>query len=511
MPQHPAYSAPLHPPASLRQLSVLLAVWTLLVAVSLALSISRIQQHAHDLMLEGARNVFRTIVAARAWNASSGGVYVPASEQNPPNPFLFSPSRDLHTDKLSLTQINPAYMTRQIAHQASLQGTLKIHMTSLRVLRPENSPDSWEKQSLARLEQGELEVGEVVERANEEKEFRFMAPLFVDKTCLGCHAHQGYAIGDVRGGISISQPWQDSATRNQIIHSSLLHALVFLLLAGGSLLAHRSLAKRWAQTEQAMSGLMQAEKMASMGRLVSGFSHELNTPLGVAISALSHHEHCLDDFGHLLQREEVPEQEIRALLTDMRESGQLAQSNLRRAANLVSGFKRSSTDIEREDIRHFKLREIVDEVLQTLSNVYKKTARIELDCPPELSMTSVPGLLDQIFTNLIVNSVTHAFGPEQSDGHIRIAIDSDGAGQILIGYADDGKGMSPAVQRRIFEPFFTTRQAQGGTGLGLYICYSLVTERLGGSIRCDSLPGAGTHFLIRLPQHTPTAPSGETP
>lgn len=510
MPPRANLAALLQAPASRRQVWLLIALWALLVIGSLGLSVQRIQRQSHALLQEGARNVFLTMEAARNWNAASGGVYVPVSADNPPNPHLHSPQRDLKTrEGLALTQINPAYMTRQIAREAARQGELSVHMTALRVLRPDNAADAWERQSLQALENGADEIAEVVEIAGGKKLFRYMGPLSHQSSCMTCHKHQGYQIGEIHGGISISQPYPGSQIRNQILHSAALHAVVFLLLACGSLLGLRALHRRRAQTEQAMSSLMHTEKMASMGRLVTGFAHELNTPLGVGISALSRNEECLDEFETMLQRDEVSAQEVARVLADMRESSKLAQTGLSRAANLVAGFKRSSSDIELENSRTFALRELIEDVLLTLRNVYKNTAQIELDCPAELRMNSVPGLLDQIFSNLITNSIAHAFGPERRDGQIRICVESDGADHVLISFADNGQGMDAAVMQRIFEPFFSTCLSNAHQGLGLYICYSLITERLGGSIRCDSLPGGGTHFLIRLPRQSPTQPASE--
>lgn len=254
------------------------------------------------------------------------------------------------------------------------------------------------------------------------------------------------------------------------------------------------------ELEQTRDELVQNEKMASLGRMVAGFAHELNTPVGIALGSISHNEATLNDIDTLLGNEEVSEKDLREHLGTLRHSGELALSNLKRAANLVQRFKRSSIDQISEQARVFPVRELIDDVVFALQEQLRKAAiELTIDCPRSLAIEGVPGLLDQMLTNLLLNSLQHGFASGTPAGKIRIAVDTTKPAHLHIVYEDNGAGMSAEAAQRIFEPFFTTRRGQGGSGLGMFICYSIVSEQLRGTITCESQPGAGVHFDILFP------------
>ena len=264
---------------------------------------------------------------------------------------------------------------------------------------------------------------------------------------------------------------------------------------------------------QTRDELVQNEKMASLGRMVAGFAHELNTPVGIALGSISHSEQSLQDIDTLLLQDDVDEAELRRHLAALRQSGELALSNLRRTANLVQRFKRSSIDQVSEQARVFAVRELIDEVVFNLHQKLKKSGvNVVIDCPDTLAINGIPGLIDQLLTNLLINSLQHGFAEGSRAGTIRIALDTAAPGQLHLRYTDDGAGMSAEAAQRIFEPFFTTRRGKGGTGLGMFLCYSIVDEQLRGTISCESQPGQGVRFDITFPaqvvQHDPRkAPS----
>jgi len=199
----------------------------------------------------------------------------------------------------------------------------------------------------------------------------------------------------------------------------------------------------------------------------------------------------------------VREEDLVAQLDVLDETAALALANLRRAAGLVQAFKRSSIDQISEQATTFRLRNVIEDDLLTLRGPLKhSSAEVEVDCPAELEISGTPGLYDQLFTNLTLNALQHGFGPDSRGGRIRIGARSE-AGRIRIEVADNGRGMSPEAAAHLFQPFFTTARAQGGTGLGLYICHDIVTNRLGGSISCETAPGQGTRFLIDVPVVAP--------
>jgi hemerythrin-like metal-binding protein len=248
---------------------------------------------------------------------------------------------------------------------------------------------------------------------------------------------------------------------------------------------------------------LEAEKMASLGRMVAGFAHEVNTPIGVAVGAVSQAQELVAELGALLSQEEVAEEDLRSRLQTLGETSDLASSSLRRAADMVQSFKRTAVDQTSDHNRDYELAEIIEDVQKSLRNSFKNTPiRIEVDCPPHLSLHGPAGALVQLLNNLLLNSRMHAFADGTRAGLIRIRAGiADGA--VRIEYSDDGAGMSEETLQHAFEPFYTTRRATGGSGLGLYIAYNLVQQGLHGTIRCESAPGQGTRFVIDYPRRMP--------
>lgn len=178
--------------------------------------------------------LFSLIETTREWNAEHGGVYVPLDDKTQPNPYLRHPARDLETvDGRRLTMINPAFMTRQIADLAARVNGIQLHITSLDPIRPANQPDPWEAQALQRFEAGEAEVLALIDMAGGAAH-RYMAPLFVREPCLSCHAEQGYALGDIRGGISVTMPADVLVARRDelLLRAAALYLVAFALTAG---------------------------------------------------------------------------------------------------------------------------------------------------------------------------------------------------------------------------------------------------------------------------------------
>lgn len=211
----------------------LLAVFFIFsTAVSMYLNIRKNHEFSEQLAVDKGQSFFKVILAMRNWNANHGGVYVPVTENMLPNPYLDDPLRDITSSKgLKLTKINPAYMTRLIS-ESFKKDSLYVHMTSLNLLNPSNKPDEWEKKALERFAKGEREIFTGL-REKEQTLFRYIAPLTVEKDCLQCHAKQGYKIGDIRGGISISfslDPFRQATddSNEKIIISHFLFSLLGL-------------------------------------------------------------------------------------------------------------------------------------------------------------------------------------------------------------------------------------------------------------------------------------------
>lgn len=246
--------------------------------------------------------------------------------------------------------------------------------------------------------------------------------------------------------------------------------------------------------------LLEAEKMASLGRMVAGFAHEVNTPIGIAVGAVSQSRELVGELAGLLDHEDVSEADLRSRLAILAEASQLALSNLARAADMVRSFKRTAVDQTSDAERDYLLAEVIEDVLKGLQNSFKTTPiRIEVDCPADLHQFGPAGAIAQLLVNLLQNARMHAFADGTRPGHIHIRAGLEGD-RVRLDIRDDGAGMAAGTVRQVFEPFFTTRRGTGGSGLGLYIAYNIVTRALKGTIACDSTPGAGTRFLIDFPR-----------
>ena len=224
----------IQPPKFFRNWFILAFIgWTTLAVSSGIFFLRQDWQHA----LERGRNIGRSTIQKdyiyRLWNASHGGVYVPVSETTPPNPYLkHLKERDITTPSgILLTKINPAYMTRQTHEIGEKEYGIKGHITSLKLMRPENQADAWETQTLKKFNQGVKESSKLVKMDSEIPFMRLMLPLKTRQVCLNCHAHQDYKVGDIRGGISVAVPMQEilAATRQKMLLLGVYHTIIFLL------------------------------------------------------------------------------------------------------------------------------------------------------------------------------------------------------------------------------------------------------------------------------------------
>jgi len=246
--------------------------------------------------------------------------------------------------------------------------------------------------------------------------------------------------------------------------------------------------------------LVESEKLASLGGLVAGVAHEINTPVGIAVSTASYLGDRTAAIRQAVADGTLGPRETERYLRDAAQSADLLLSNARRAAQLVQSFRQLAVDQVTEDRRSFDLRECVDETVRTLRpKLVEARATLRVACPAGVVMESYPGPFAQVLTNLVVNALQHAFDAGEP-GTIDIVVREDGADDVVIMFSDTGRGVPLALHERIFEPFFTTRRGQGGTGLGLYIVHSLVTRKLGGTIHITPDEARGATFTIRVPR-----------
>ena len=249
--------------------------------------------------------------------------------------------------------------------------------------------------------------------------------------------------------------------------------------------------------------LVESEKMVSLGSLVAGIAHEINTPVGIAVTAASFLQDRTQTLFQNYSVDELSRAELEKYIKAAEESSGLILSNLLRAAELVRSFKQVAVDQSAEEKRKFNVKTYIEELLLTIGPKYKKTGHsIEVLCPEGLEIKSYPGAIAQILTNLIMNSLIHGFdGVENGKITIEIKIEEQ---NVCIVYQDNGQGMDKETIRAIYDPFFTTRRSYGGTGLGMHLVYNLVTQTIGGVIECTSALGEGATFTIKFPYYKET-------
>ena len=258
---------------------------------------------------------------------------------------------------------------------------------------------------------------------------------------------------------------------------------------------------RTAELEAAQEKLVESEKMAALGNLVAGIAHEVNTPLGIALTSVSNCKEELKDIYRDFENDELTEQGFKDFEAICSEGLNLAETSLMRAANLVQDFKRTSADQTSLEIEEIALDEYIPRVCNPLKPMLRKEqVELSIDVTPNLVITTCPGIIAQLLTNLISNAQRHAFGTSVNNDVNRVSVScSKNAKGIVISVQDNGKGIPEALHKKVFEPFYTTARDKGGTGLGLNILYNLVRQKFNGEIDLTSTLGEGTKVTVCIP------------
>lgn len=271
--------------------------------------------------------------------------------------------------------------------------------------------------------------------------------------------------------------------------------------AEGSLLNKNSeLAESMEILKLAQDQLVESERMASLGGLVAGIAHDVNTPIGVSVTAASFLQDRLKSLQTAFDDKKLTSKTMTSFIDEAAQTTTLLLSNLNRASDLVASFKQVAVDQTSEAERDVDMKEYIREVTQSLAPKFKKTShRIDIECPENLVVRCAPGAVAQIVTNMMMNSLIHGFDGIR-DGHIKMNIwlDED---FVNIDYSDNGKGLNKEMLEKHFDAFFTTRRGKGGSGLGTHIMYNLVTQTLGGKIEAESDPGKGLSYHITFPKN----------
>lgn len=256
--------------------------------------------------------------------------------------------------------------------------------------------------------------------------------------------------------------------------------------------------------QKAEANLVEAEKMSSLGQLVAGVAHEINTPIGVALTAATHLTDETKNIGKLFDDGQLKKNDFQGFLERAREAVRIMKGNIDRAAILIRSFKQVAVDQTADERREFDLKTVLDEVMMAVGHRLRRHQhRLQISCPNNLFCDSYPGALGQVLTNLVTNATAHAFEDDVPGDLAITATPEDDGRQVLIQVRDNGKGIEPEHLARVFDPFFTTKRGQGSTGLGLNVTWNLVTQRLGGTIDVTSELGEGTAFRVRIPIRAP--------
>jgi PAS domain S-box-containing protein len=254
---------------------------------------------------------------------------------------------------------------------------------------------------------------------------------------------------------------------------------------------------------ETQNSLIEAEKLAALGRLVAGVAHEVNNPVGTSLTVASALERKTATFAAKVAQGNLGRSSLNDFIESSRQASAQLVANLTRAAELIQSFKQVAADQNFSNPRIFDLGELTEQVATSLRpGLGKQNLTLNVEYQPDLTMNSYPGPYGQVLTNLFLNAVAHAF-PDDKEGTVNIKVLASGNDNVEILFSDDGCGMSRGVRRKAFDPFFTTRRDQGSTGLGLHIVYSIVTNCLGGRLNLDSKPGEGTKIQIILPRVVP--------
>jgi signal transduction histidine kinase len=434
-----------------------------------------------------AQVAFEKDVIYRRWNTGHGGVYVPVTKEVQPNLYLSDiPERDITTPSgRLLTLINPAYMTRQVHELAAADNDIRGHITSLKPIRPENTPDAWETEALRTFERGEIEVSSVV--AIDGREYmRLMRPLLTEQGCLLCHAAQEYQVGDIRGGISVSIPMEPlwAVSRSHMLNLTLSHGLLWLVGLGVIGVGSRRLARESKKRKMAERALRESTaQLEAANRELSDFAHSVSHDLKAPLRGISQ----LAGW--------IKEDYVKALDEGGQEKLGLLIDQTKHLHNLIDGILQYSRVGRVEAVeRRVDLNQLVQETIELLAP--PKNMRISvLNKLP--TIVGVRTHFEQVFQNLLSNAMNFM---DKAEGSVRIGcVEEEDEWQFSV--ADNGPGIEEKYYDKIFQIFQTLapRDEVESTGIGLTLVKKAV-EAWGGRIWVESKVGEGSTFFFTLPK-----------
>ncbi len=474
----------------------LIVSWTAIIVVSLVFNYHFIAGAADGLARESAMSSIDKDIIYRLWATGHGGVYVPVTAETPPNPYLSHvKERDITTPSgRLLTLVNPAYMTRQ-AHELGMKKYgYRGHITSLNPIRNENSPDSWEVRALKSFEAGAASVCEVICDEGG-KHLRLMRPFVTEAGCLKCHAAQGYKLGDIRGGISVSAPLESyyKISKDQMNKSILSHGLIWLIVLSGILAGSKTLARQIEEREKLALELAAAktkaeEASAAKSLFLANMSHEIRTPMNGIIG-----------FASLLKR------------TTADPTQKEYCDFIIRSAEILSTIITDILDFSKIEAGRMTLARLPFDIVKTSSAAFEffraemasKKLESSFEADPAINY-SVSG--DEVRIVQIINNLTGNALKFTEKGFIKLKLrqvsKTPGEAVIEISLSDTGIGIPGDKLSKIFDCFeqvdSSTTKKYKGTGLGLTIVKKLV-GLMAGTVSVESEPARGSTFSVTLP------------
>jgi signal transduction histidine kinase len=468
----------------------LIAIWTVLVAASLLWNLHEVRQTAFELARTEARLSSNKDIAYRLWGAGHGGVYVPATPQTPPNPYLAHiEERDVRTPSgRTLTLLNPAYMIRQVHELAAkLYGT-QGHITSLKPIRPENAPDGWETKALEAFAAGTPEVIEVTELAGE-PQMRLMRPFRTEKACLKCHATQGYKEGDIQGGISVAVPLKPylAGVRAQTLPLAVGHTLVWILGLAGIIVGNQRIRRHLDERQRAEQALRQRTVQLEAANIeLEAFSfsvsHDLKAPLraihGFTRILRDEQSDKLDAEGlRLLGVIQDNALKMNALIDDLLTLSRLGRLDLKATPLNMSG--------------------ILTSVLEELKESYTgRSVKWKIQSLPPVQADA--SMIRQVWLNLLTNAIKFTIPKEKAI--IEVGYRSEGAEYIFY-VKDNGVGFNMEYANKLFRVFQRLHLSTEfeGTGVGLSLVQRIIHKH-GGRVWAEGKVNEGAIFYFSLPQ-----------
>jgi signal transduction histidine kinase/CheY-like chemotaxis protein/HPt (histidine-containing phosphotransfer) domain-containing protein len=481
---------------SLKYLMLFVVVWTLLITFSLLWTSWKTRTNLEALAMVQARALSSKDVVYRRWGASFGGIYVNLNSGIVPNPLLTShPQRDVVTASgVRLTLINPEYMSQMVYDMEDQSQGIKTGMISLNPLNPLNQPAPWEAVALRQLREGKRDVS-IIENSDTGRILRLITPLLAEENCLQCHQKNGFVLGEVCGGLTVSVPMEpyEQQASSELFNSGFSHSLIWLfgLLAIGLGFKKYDLseqARRNTEAELIRAKIKAEDASRAKGDFLANMSHEVRTPMNSIIGMT---ELVLDT--HLSRYQK-----------DCLETVKYSADSLLELINDILDFSKiESGMLEYENVA-FNLPILIEETMRSLAVPAQKKGLefvffIQENVPKEV--TGDQQRLKQVLLNLLNNAVKFT---ERGQVILRVTLSAENESSVQVAFAieDTGIGIPEAFQEKLFSSYTqaetSTSRKFGGSGLGLAISKAL-TEGMGGTIRLQSRSGEGSTFTVVLP------------